>query len=384
MATNCSNCNNCKDECSCIPTGLTTPNYCISDTPLCPEPAPCTETFDSQCVIYTGTGNDCFNIESGQTVEEIIELLATKLQPLVCLGCVSTIIPANNAVNIASNQVLSWAPVANATGYDVYFSTNQTSVQNSLPGVLVSSNQPGTNYDPTGFLLSDTAYYWKVVPRNASGASTGCLTFKFTTEATCINPLVQVFDDIIAAIPPIPDPQDLAKYIADYIELTLNTGIVLGKSCGACCPDCITNRYILSSAESYLKFIESIPGPSPCCIELAITVEAYLKMLDGGYVAPTGTCNCDSNYATCLQQLKDLFSVPGWNDVLSTGIIEESTIGGFTSLCIIKQFIDDLPAILTEQNKIDILKALLDVGVVVECNANGTIITSISTYLNFP
>ena len=52
----CSTCNtnNCDNNCGCIPQGLTTPNYCPNDTPTCPEPSPCNETFDADCVIYTG------------------------------------------------------------------------------------------------------------------------------------------------------------------------------------------------------------------------------------------------------------------------------------------------------------------------------------------
>ncbi len=82
MATNCSNCNNCKDECSCIPKGVTTPNYCISDTPLCPEPAPCSETFDSACIVYTGAGDTCLQISPGQSVQDVIGAIIDYLSVL--------------------------------------------------------------------------------------------------------------------------------------------------------------------------------------------------------------------------------------------------------------------------------------------------------------
>jgi len=51
-----SNCNKCDKECNCgcIPQSMTTPDYCIPNTPACPDPSPCTETFDADCVIYTG------------------------------------------------------------------------------------------------------------------------------------------------------------------------------------------------------------------------------------------------------------------------------------------------------------------------------------------
>lgn len=390
MATNCSNCNNCKDECSCIPTGITTPNYCLSDTPPCPEPAPCSETSDSQCVIYTGDGNECIGIQADQTVEEIIDLLAQKLEPLICLGCVTAIIPANNAIEVPLNQVIAWAPVANATGYDVYFSTNELDVINSSPSVLVSSNQISTNYDPTGLLDANTVYYWKVVPRNGPVQVINCITYKFTTFAACINPLVEVFDTILESIFPFQDPEDLTKYIIDLINDTFNNGLVLGKACGACCPDCITGRYVLSSVASFPPYYSATykaepPAQvgSPCCIEVTSTYSAaYQDYLYALSQAPaTGTCDCDSNYNVCLELLKGLFSAPVWTTILQTGIVEESTLGGYTSLCILKGFIEALPPILSEEQKAEILQAILNVGIVVECTENSITIISIETYL---
>jgi hypothetical protein len=390
MATNCSNCNNCKDECSCIPTGVTTPNYCLSDTPPCPEPAPCTETFDSQCVIYTGDGNECIGIEADQTVEEIIDILAQKLEPLICLGCVTAVIPSNNAIEVPLNQVIAWAPVANATGYDVYFSTNELNVINSNPSVLVSSNQISTNYDPTGLLDANTIYYWKVVPRNGPVQVINCITYKFTTFAACINPLVDIFDTITDSIIPLPDPEDLTKYIIDLITNTFNNGLVLGKACGACCPDCETGRYVLSSVIAYPPYYSAtykaeppVLTGSPCCIQVTSTYSvAYQEYLQVLSEAPsTGICDCDSNYDVCLEQLKDLFSAPVWTTILQTGIVEESTLGGYTSLCILRGFIASLPSALSESQKAEILQAILNVGIVVECTENSITIISIETYL---
>lgn len=398
MATNCSKCNNCKNECSCIPKGVTTPNYCLSDTSPCPEPAPCTETFDSQCVIYTGDGNECIGIENGQTVEEIIDILANKIQPLICLGCITTTIPSNTDINIELNQVLSWAPVANATGYDVYFSTNSTDVENSLPAALVSSNQISTNYNPSGPLTPDTTYYWKVIPINAAGSATNCLTYAFTTESTCVNPLVEVFNTILEVIPTSGDPEDLLKEIGVEIADILNNGFVLGKSCGACCPDCITGRYVLAGVQSFGEYYSTIyakqelptaarvmavaPTGSPCCIEITSTYSNYTNLQKiFSEIPPTGECSCDSNYEVCLEQLKDLFQPQVWLDFLETGIVEESTLGGYTSLCAVKDFITSLPAILSQAQKAEILSDILRTGIVVECSDAGIIITSVESYI---
>jgi hypothetical protein len=392
MATNCANCNNCKDECSCIPTGVTTPNYCLSDTPPCPEPAPCTETFDSQCVIYTGDGNDCLEIESGQTVEEIIDILAEKLEPFICLNCTYATIPANNAVEVALNQIISWSPVLNATSYDVYFSTNQTAVTNLAPSALVSSSQIITSYDPSTLLNADTTYYWKIVPKNAGGQEITCPVYKFTTFSECVNPLVEVFDTILDIIPTTgPDPEDLTKEIQEVITNTINNGFVLGKSCDACCPDCVTGRYVLADAASFGFYYEEtysggeLPEGSPCCVEITSNYNVFEdleKIFDTA--PPTGVCSCDSNYDTCLEQLKGLFQPNVWLTVLAAGIVEESTLGGYTSLCAVKNFIASLPGILSQAQKAEILITLLNVGIVVECKNNGVIITSIDSYLGVP
>lgn len=387
MATNCSNCNNCKDECSCIPKGVTTPNYCLSDTPPCPEPPPCTETFDSQCVIYTGDGNDCVGIKANQTVEEIIDIIANKIEPFVCLTCITAVIPSNNSVDISLNQTIAWAPVANATGYDVYFSTNKTDVDDMSPLALVSSDQISTNYDPSGPLNPDTTYYWKVIPRNAGGPVEDCLTYAFTTESTCVNPLIDVFNTILEVIPTSGDPEDLTKEIGEIIDNVLNNGFVLGKSCGACCPDCVTNRYVLCSIYTYEYYYEYIYGKgelsqgSPCCVEITGAYSSYTELRKIFSEIPlTGECSCDSNYNTCLDQLKGLFQPQVWLDFLETGIVEESTLGGYTSLCALKDFIASLPAVLSQTQKVEILSILLRIGIVVECNDSGIIITSVESY----
>ncbi|MFN6015725.1 MAG: proprotein convertase P-domain-containing protein, partial [Flavobacteriales bacterium] len=89
--------------------------------------------------------------------------------------------PTNGATNVALAPTLSWAAVANATGYDVYFGTANPAT------TLVSTNQAGLTYAPTG-LLGNTTNYWRVVPRNSAGSASGCSTWSFTTGlAGCLN-----------------------------------------------------------------------------------------------------------------------------------------------------------------------------------------------------
>ncbi|MEC5156961.1 GEVED domain-containing protein [Chryseobacterium sp. MP_3.2] len=95
--------------------------------------------------------------------------------------------PANNATGVCYSGVgaissISWGATTGATSYDVYFGAG------SLPG-SITANVATTTYS-TGVLLANTTYYWKVVPRNACGITSGTpVTWSFTTSnAPCYCP----------------------------------------------------------------------------------------------------------------------------------------------------------------------------------------------------
>jgi len=73
--------------------------------------------------------------------------------------------PANNAVQVAVNAELAWAPVfplVNDLTFDVYMDPNEARVAGLDPSVLVSAQQAGLTYAPQ--LDYETTYYWRVVP----------------------------------------------------------------------------------------------------------------------------------------------------------------------------------------------------------------------------
>ncbi|MCZ2085127.1 MAG: GEVED domain-containing protein, partial [Flavobacteriales bacterium] len=98
-------------------------------------------------------------------------------------GPISTIsanpVPADNSSKVCYAGLgaitnMSWGAVTGATSYDVYFGAG------SLPG-SVTSNVTSTSYT-TGTLLPNTTYYWKIVPRNGCGITSGTpVTWSFTT-----------------------------------------------------------------------------------------------------------------------------------------------------------------------------------------------------------
>ncbi|MEO5681356.1 MAG: PA14 domain-containing protein, partial [Chitinophagaceae bacterium] len=86
--------------------------------------------------------------------------------------------PANGATTAAqTTATLSWGAVPTATSYDVYLWTGATIPVTPTATVAVAT------YGATA-LIAATGYNWYVVPKNASGAATGCGTNNVTTFTT--------------------------------------------------------------------------------------------------------------------------------------------------------------------------------------------------------
>ncbi|HBG70562.1 MAG: hypothetical protein A2W93_06145 [Bacteroidetes bacterium GWF2_43_63] len=97
-------------------------------------------------------------------------------------SCASNPSPANGATNIdPCSPNFSWTAPASSgcdivSSYDVYFGTNAS------PAFY--ANMTATAFMLPGALADNTTYYWKVVPKNAAGAATGCSVWSFTTSSS--------------------------------------------------------------------------------------------------------------------------------------------------------------------------------------------------------
>ncbi len=72
--------------------------------------------------------------------------------------------PANAALNVPLDQVITWDFAANAETYDLYFDTVNPPVNQIVTDAAVAGQG---SYTPTG-LQTATTYYWKVVSKNST------------------------------------------------------------------------------------------------------------------------------------------------------------------------------------------------------------------------
>jgi len=104
--------------------------------------------------------------------------------------------PADGAVDVATNAVLSWAPGVNADSSDVYFGTSPVPGAGDYRG-----NQTATLFDP-GLMAYLTTYYWRIDEVNTVGMATGTV-WSFTTQRDPddIPPDMHV-ENIVAGVSP--------------------------------------------------------------------------------------------------------------------------------------------------------------------------------------
>jgi len=127
--------------------------------------------------------DDPCNPSTGVRCAEAVE--DNTAAPLLRIGAISeaatTPSPADGAVNVPLDKVLSWVPGLNAVWRNVYFGTS------SSPKLLDATT--GRNSAPK--LEPSTTYYWKVDEIDGSGTVTAGTVWSFTTppgEATAPNP----------------------------------------------------------------------------------------------------------------------------------------------------------------------------------------------------
>ncbi len=351
-----------KKPCGCEDTGLTTPSPCEHDTPQCPDPDPCCEYWDAQCVLYNGEGNDCLEVTTGQRVSEVLDVLMTELASLKCLTCPTLSIPATGSTDVSLLPTLTWNASPTATMYDVYFGTDPDTL------ALISQSQAGTSYTFTGDeLIIGTVYYWKIVAKNATGSSgTDCPVFTFTTVGVnCTNPIVSFMNAVLARL--LQNPQNTYDTVITEI---LTDGYVMN-ACDTCCPDCTqTDRYFFGGFEAwsaYAPVVYSVQTcPPPCCVNKVLSLAnlTLFNTLNATTGTPPGGC-CD-DFSTCFA------SLAAYTETSGTELIEESSFKDSSGLCTFLQWFTDNN--VTPADAALALDTILTRGLVIHCLADGSVI----------
>jgi len=168
------NCNNPK-PCGCNDTYIKTTSPC--DIPVCPSPSPCSETFSTDCAIYTGDNIVDLDIQYGDPMSNVIQKFALLITNP---GCAFPTSPCQSVVGFNSSSVSStavklvWMQAINATNYQVEFRKKTATVWTQNPAVT-------TLYDTIGNLTPDTEYYIRVNSICSGGVCTS-LTISITTK----------------------------------------------------------------------------------------------------------------------------------------------------------------------------------------------------------
>jgi len=150
MATNtCTTCG-CK-KCGCADNALTTPPPC--PTPEgCPDPIPCSEYFDSDCIIYTGLDIECIDqvvVETDTNISEALQNIINFFCEYITgpdLGSVVEVCDTNDYLDLTSVT----NPSTGVTTYTICFDPTQ------LPVIALSS---GTGINITSTIVGNTTTY---------------------------------------------------------------------------------------------------------------------------------------------------------------------------------------------------------------------------------
>lgn len=375
----CTKCNCKTAPCGCEDQGLTTPPPCSVDTAFCPKPSPCSEQFDSQCIVYNGEGNVCAEIKPGQNLQEVIDTLTAKLEPFLCLQCPSVFMPLSGTTDVSLLPTLTWNAVSGATGYDVYFDTVNP------PLVQVQSNITNTSWTTDAALDENTTYYWQVVSLNAAGPSADCPIEQFTTLTipvpVCTSPVQYILDIAINASP----STDYADILAT-IESTLTNGVMLTE-CDLCCPDCNgqapqdSDPYVLGNTLNFLDIITYL-GPGQlwaCCLNVEASLIAYSTFIES--VGDINFNTCCNEFGTCTNNISDV--VEDFSTILTDGILEYNSLNEDTSVCILLDTLQSIVPSLTPLELQNLIIAILEIGIVVDCQNGQIMISSIPTYVTY-
>lgn len=150
---------NCKhtSPCGCADKGLTTNPPCAVNTPECPNPDPCSETFSDECILHSGDTIVDLDIKKGDRLSDILQKMTLLLTNSACIlpgaVCQSPVGFGSTAIYTSSVK-LAWDATPNATSYQVEYKTvaaltwtlNTPVAQSTFPTDTIGGLLPNTEY----------------------------------------------------------------------------------------------------------------------------------------------------------------------------------------------------------------------------------------------
>lgn len=155
--------------CGCEDQGLTTNTPCAQDTPECPNPSPCAETFSADCVVYTQDTILDLGILQGENLTRTLQRITLLFTNPTCIlpnsPCLSVLNLHSTSIGSTTIKV-AFDASSTAIGYIVEYKTS-VAVSWTLNPVLPLSANP---VDIIGGLVPNTDYDIRVSALCALGS----------------------------------------------------------------------------------------------------------------------------------------------------------------------------------------------------------------------
>lgn len=202
----------------------------------------------------------------------------------------------------------------------------------------------------------------------------------------CKHPLEYLFENAYLATLGL---ENKVSFLETLITI-LNQGLYV-PNCNICCSDC--GIYVLASVETYLIYAEAVGELNPdCCLNLFASIETEAKYTEAASSSINNCCNIE--FQDCFNKLycwlnKPEGSVTNLDILLDKGLVEYGAFydkcnnKSISGLCYISEFLKKNCDLNIGGYRYEFIELLLDSGIVISCEEDRVVITSIETYFQY-